>query len=246
MYLCSLKPMKNVTDMKHKLFTEDMKLADLIIANPHLLPTLPRFGIKLGFGDRRVGEVCRKNGLAPDFFLLMCNAYTFESYTPYPETIAETDMNYLVPFLIASHRYYLDTQIPHIERHMFNIIGDENSNYANALRTFFSDYKADITEHFDYEERNLFPYIADMQQDRRRNDYSIYDFVQTHSSSIEDKLSDLTLILFKYLPEKKSDNDVIDLIFDLMELTSDLNKHATIEDKILVPYVETLEKGADK
>ncbi|MBP5759592.1 MAG: hemerythrin domain-containing protein, partial [Bacteroidales bacterium] len=95
-------------------------------------------------------------------------------------------------------------------------------------------------------ERNLFPYIADMQQGRRRNDYSIYDFVQTHSSSIEDKLSDLTLILFKYLPEKKSDNDVIDLIFDLMELTSDLNKHATIEDKILVPYVETLEKGADK
>ena len=115
-----------------------------------------------------------------------------------------------------------------------------------ALRTFFSDYKADITEHFDYEERNLFPYIADMQQGRRRNDYSIYDFVQTHSSSIEDKLSDLALILFKYLPEKKSDNDVIDLIFDLMELTSDLNKHATIEDKIIVPYVETLEKGADK
>ena len=230
--------------MKNKLFTEDMKLADLIIANPHLLPTLPRFGIKLGFGDRRVGEVCQKNGIPADFFILMCNAYTFESYIPYAETIMDTDMQYLVPFLTASHRYYLDTQIPHIERHMFNIIGNENDSYANALRTFFNDYKNDIAEHFEYEEKTLFPYITDMQKGVPRGDYSIYDFVQTHSSSIEDKLSDLTLILFKYLPENKSDNDVIDLILDLIELTTDLNKHAMIEDKILVPYVEALEKGA--
>ena len=236
--------MKHTQDMKNKLFTEDMKLADLIVANPHLLPTLPRFGIKLGFGDRRVGEVCRKNGLPADFFLLMCNAYTFDDYNPYLETLVETDMSYLVPFLTASHRYYLDTQIPHIEHHMYNIIGEEKGSYANALRTFFADYKADVTEHFAYEEKTLFPYITDLQAGKRRPDYSIFDFVRTHSSSIEDKLSDLTVILFKYLPEKKSDNDVIDLIFDLMELTSDLNKHAMIEDKILVPYVEALEKGA--
>ena len=235
--------MKNISEMKTKFFTKDMRLADLIIANHHLLPTLPRFGITLGFGNRRVEEVCQKNGIPADFFILMCNAYTFESYIPYEETIMDTDMRYLVPFLTASHSYYLDTQIPHIERHMMNIIGGDNSNYSVALRTFFNDYKKDITEHFDYEEKTLFPYIADLQKGKKRSDYSIYDFVQTHNSGIEDKLSDLTLILFKYLPENKSDNDVIDLILDLIELTSDLNKHAMIEDKILVPYVEALEKG---
>ena len=235
--------MKNTSEMKQQLFTKDMRLADLIVANHHLLPTLPRFGISLGFGNRRVEEVCQKNGIPADFFILMCNAYTFESYIPYEDTIMETDMRFLVPFLTASHRYYLDTQIPHIERHMLNLIADDNSNYSLALRNFFNDYKKDITEHFDYEEKHLFPYITDMQNGKTRADYSIFDFVQTHNSSIEDKLSDLTLILFKYLPENKSDNDVIDLILDLIELTSDLSKHSMIEDKILVPDVEALEKG---
>ena len=49
--------------MKHLLFTERMKMADLVHANYRLLYVLPRFGIQLGFGDKSIEEICRAHNL---------------------------------------------------------------------------------------------------------------------------------------------------------------------------------------
>jgi transcriptional regulator, luxR family domain protein len=71
--------------------------------------------------------------------------------------------------------------------------------------------------------------------------YHIRDFAEVHSN-IEDKLNDLTQIIFKYLPANASPKESIELVFDIFQLSTDLNKHTLIEDKILVPYVEMLER----
>ena len=60
--------------------------------------------------------------------------------------------------------------------------------------------------------------------------------------NIEDKLGDLTNIILKYLPGDIMPKERISLLFDIFQLSSDLNTHAVIEDKILIPFVETLEK----
>ena len=65
--------------------------------------------------------------------------------------------------------------------------------------------------------------------------------MESHSN-IEEALTDLTQIIYKYLPSSVMPDDSIELIFDILQLTSDLGKHSLIEDKILVPYVETLER----
>ena len=56
-----------------KVFSENMKMADLILGNSKLLLMLPRFGMDLGFGDRSIAEVCRKSNVSPQFFLMICN-----------------------------------------------------------------------------------------------------------------------------------------------------------------------------
>ena len=43
----------------------------------------------------------------------------------------------------------------------------------------------------------------------------------------------------------KNDDDAIDMVFDILQLSQDLRKHSLIEDKILGPYVKQLEKNAD-
>ena len=68
--------------MEKLLFSEKMKLADLISVNHNLILMLPRFGIPLGFGDRSVEEICYMNNVPVDFFLLVCNVYAFDSYLP--------------------------------------------------------------------------------------------------------------------------------------------------------------------
>ena len=61
-------------------------------------------------------------------------------------------------------------------------------------------------------------------------------------SSLEGEL--ITAPSRSYLEGELHDDDSIDMIFDILQLSRDLRKHAIIEDKILGPYVKQLEKSS--
>ena len=224
------------------LFSKKMKLADLLLENHNLALILQRFGIELGFGEKTVANVCTQYNLPPDFFLLICNVYTDDQYLPSPKEIESIDMSALVPYLIASHVYYLDERIPHIEKHLTRIANECPESHKNILHRFFGDYKMEVEKHFQYEEQTVFPYINHLCQGKKAEGYTITQFEDNHSN-IEDKLNDLTNIILKYLPGDIMPKERISLLFDIFQLSSDLNKHNLIEDKILIPYVSSLEKS---
>ena len=221
------------------IFNEKMKLADLISANHKLILMLPRFGISLGFGDKSVEEVCETYHIPTDFFLLICNVYTFNDYLPELKEITSTKMDLLVPYLKASHHYYLQEQLPHIERHLHHIADQTEEKYGLLLKKFFTDYQAEVSEHFQYEEESVFPHILALQA-KENTPYQIEEFVKTHQN-VEDKLEDLTCIIYKYLPGNVLPAESIEIVFDILQLSADFKKHTIIEDKILVPYVQWLE-----
>ncbi len=224
--------------MQNNYFTENMKLADIITANYSLVLMLPRFNISLGFGEKSVKEICERNGISVHFFLLICNVYTFDNYTP--DNTSFTEMDFLVPYLSASHHYYMQERLPHIEHHLNKIADNIDEKYGTILKRFFTNYKDEVAEHFSYEEKTVFPYLNKMEQGIINEKYTIKEFSATHSN-IEDKLNDLIQIIFKYLPNNTSSVESIELIFDIMQLSNDLKKHQLIEDKILIPYVAQLE-----
>lgn len=229
--------------MTHKsYFSTRMKLADLISANYHIILTLPRFGIPLGVEDYSVKEICQRHHINPNFFILICNVYSFDNYIPTFEEIQSIEMNLLVSYLMASHKYYIHERIPHIEQHLHHIADKVENKYGDMLKQFFNEYKAEVINHFKYEEEKVFPYIKLLNTSQTdNNEYKIEEFITNHSN-IEDKLSDLTQIIYKYLPGNSLPEETIELVFDVMELSSDLNKHTIIEDKILVPYIESMER----
>ena len=85
------------------IFHADIKLADMLNINPQLILMLPRFNIGLGFGEKRVEEVCQQNNVPVNLFLLLCNVYTFDSYIPSQEEINQIDGSILVKYLKESH-----------------------------------------------------------------------------------------------------------------------------------------------
>lgn len=215
----------------------------MISANHKLILMMPRFGIPLGFGDKSVEEVCDTYHIPTDFFLLICNVYTFDDYLPELNEIVSTKMDLLVPYLKASHQYYLHEQLPHIERHLHHIADQTEEKYGQILKRFFTDYQAEVSEHFQYEEEYVFPHIIALQTNKPTR-YKIEEFVKTHQN-VEDKLEDLTCIIYKYLPGNVLPDESIEIIFDVLQLSADFKKHTIIEDKILVPYVHWL-KGERK
>ena len=228
--------------MKSRLFSSESRLSDLITAHPALLSMLTRLGISLGFGDRSIADVCEASGVDTDFFLLICNVYTFNNYVPSTAAILGTDMTGLVPYLEKSHSYYVDKRLPHIERHLDAIASKLGGRIGQVFISFFKEYSQEVEEHFGHEERQVFPHIRALMAGQRDTSYKIDDVLQSHSD-IEGKLNDLLNIVFKYVPPRVDDDNVLDVVYDILRLSEDLKKHTFIEEKIMVPLVKHLEKA---
>lgn len=218
--------------MKTRLFTSRMKLADMVAVNNNIILLLPRFGIRLGFGDCSVREVCAQYNIAVDFFLLICNIYTFDDYMPDDAELAAVDMRQLVPYLEASHRYYLNERLPHMERHLNHIASCAGNRTAAILKKYFADYRCEIKEHLEQEERELFPYLQRRQQGGA--EARVENFVQSHTN-LKDRLSDLTQIVYKYLPGDYMTEELVELVFGILQFADDIEKHSLIEERLLVP-----------
>jgi len=233
--------------------TPDMKLADVLFQNYSLLPVISRFNIKLGFGDKTVFEVCNESAVNIDFFLEITNSYVDEEYIPQME-LNSFPVSLIVQYLKKTHQYYLDEKIPEIERIMHMVIEAEKSSgdKFKLVENFFIEYKQELKNHIDREETKVHPYVLEIESAFLKNkisnelyarirNYSINDFASEHDN-VEEKLFDLKKIIIKYLPPCNSSGLCNTVLIELFRLEKDLNAHASLEDKVLIPKVSAMEE----
>ena len=216
--------------MKRTIFTGRMKMADMIASNYDLILMLPRFGIPLGFGDKSVKEVCREREVDENFFLTVCNIYTFDDYRPDDEEVARIDNRMVVEHLQASHRYYINERLPHLQHHLDHIADSAGEQQAAVLKKYFADYCREVRSHVRQEEKNL----SELTVDGGRWSVVSDHYLKSHDN-IRDKLNDLTQIIYKYVPGERLNEEMMELVFDIMQLSRDLEKHAMIEELLLLP-----------
>lgn len=221
--------------MKLSFFTSRMKMADLIAYNNDLILLLPRFGISLGFGDSSVREVCKAYHVSTDLFLMVCNIYSFDGYMPDEDGVSSIDIHSLVGYLQASHRYYLNERLPHMQRHLNNITAAAPKAVFEVLNKYFSDYRAEVARHFEHEEQSLFPFLKSLGGASPKS--LPVECLRSHEQ-LKDKLSDLTQIIYKYLPGDMLTEELMELVFGILQLSKDLEKHALIEELFLLPKQE--------
>ena len=227
------------------MFTRKTRFADMFSANNNLVLLLPRLGLSLGVGNKSVQEVCDGYGISPDFVLMLCNMYTFPGSEPDSDELRRIDMSMLVPYLRASHSYYINERMPHLERHLASVARQSDERCANAMVAFFEQYKSEMSEHFAYEEKVVYPYIESLRgsanADSADKQVRMKKLSRTHIGMV-DKISDLLQILYKYLPSHADTEELNELIFGLLQLSSDFERHAAVEERVLMPYIEMLEK----
>lgn len=235
-------------------FTLQTKLADIIHANYLLLPVFNRFGIQLGFGDITVEEMCKTKSLNAEFFLVIINSFHDHNFFP-QDRLQRFNLKLIIEYIKKSHSYYLDIKIPQIE-HLIHVLSTKSEaglkDQVNLIKKFFAEYKEEIVAHIQEEENNIFPYVLTIGNafaEGKVNEShkqlikgnSIAIFAEEHSN-IEDKLYDLKNIIIKYLPPVKDSSVSNALLTELFRLETDLNDHARIEDKVLIPKVLQIEQ----
>ncbi len=208
-----------------------MKMADMVATNYDLILMLPRFGIPLGFGDKSVKEVCREHSVDENFFLTVCNIYTFDDYRPDDDELSRIENSQVIEHLRASHSYYIEERLPHLQHHLDHIAERVGEQSASLLKKYFADYCREVRDHVRREERNLCAMLDSM----RSGSKGVSEQFQRSHDNIKDKLSDLTQIIYKYLPGERLNEEMMELVFDILQLSRDLEKHAEIEELLLMP-----------
>lgn len=252
--------------MNEIVLSGSTKLADIIEAEPRAMWLLPRFGIDLGVGDRTVAQACREKSIQVDFFILMVNVFLHPHYFP-GTRLRHVDVSLLLRYLAGAHDCYIGEKVPSLQSLVGQFLFHLDQPARGQLDKFFRDYIREVIEHIEYEEQVVFPYIESMlrrlhgppehengeeastrralparEADRRAIEkQGILEFERRHND-IEEKLSDLKNLLVKYVPPAGDRYLRIRILRELIELEQDLTDHARLEDKVLIPIVEQLEK----
>ena len=204
--------MKNV-----KMYEPQDRMITLIKDNYSVLQALSSFGINLGFGDKTVEETCELNGVDCYTFLAVVN------YTINGQTISDNDerisVSTLLHYLEASHRYYLDFQLPYIRREL-----QESISENDALG------------------KTLFPYVQSLLDGRPLPNYTVEMFSKHHESA-DKKLRELKLLIIKYLPgDAHLNSKLTATLYDIYNNEEWLQQHADVEDHIFTPAIRRMEQ----
>lgn len=219
-------------------------MADLVASDISLLTILQRLDIALGFGEATVAEVCAQHNISADLFLMICNIYSFRDYSPQIETLTDDDIRSITTYLRASHRFYSTICFPTLHNNIHRMVKELDDVSRRLIDKFYDDYDNEVTNHFRYEEEVVFPYIEELfaKDGCKENPYSIGQFEHNHSN-INEKLNDLKNIITKYLNEEYSSPLCFELLNDIYSVEKDLRKHSLIENRLLIPLVEKMERS---
>ena len=224
-------------------------LANVIHTNYRVLMVLDRMGIKLGFGNKTIEQITADYHINTGAFLIILNLFCNNRYIPEAGKQFEFIPDFLT-YLKNSHRYFLKEKIPAIQQNIKQLVYLLHDSKAEMVESFYNKYIEEVTEHIDYENETVFPFIEEMydaflnERDPslllKEYDIGIYG---EHHGDIEDVLKDLKNILIRHLPQKEQGKTRRSVLQQLFELESDLSSHTRIEDEVLIPLVKELENN---
>jgi regulator of cell morphogenesis and NO signaling len=224
----------------------------VMLENLQLLPLLPRFNLKQGFGEKSVEKVCKDHGVNTDFFLEIANAYLDEMYVP-GEGLSLFPLEIMVDYITSTHKYYTEIALPMVEEKVRRLMEGSklSEKEVRLVSNFFNDYKKDFMTHLAQEEEQILPYVLELERQsaleapdpgfiQKLQSYSISEFEKEHDR-LEISLKHLSEFIIKYLPPIDDLHLCHEVLQDLSLLMKDLVDHANVEDKILIPRVAELE-----
>ncbi len=240
------------------LITKNTKFSEIIFKNYHLIPIISRFGINFGFGDKSVEQVCAQYNIQTDFFIEIVNTFKDKKDKSSYEGLKNMPLSLTVNYLLKSHHYYNKVKLPNIERLIERLewSGENAETNKSVLKKFFSQYLKELKEHTGYEEREIYPYVLELERNynapsadaafmQKMERKSINDYADTHDA-INPALLDLKNIIIKYLQPSNNKELTETILTEVFKLEEDMNDHTKLEDHVVIPVAIMMENELKK
>lgn len=227
--------------MQPRQLRYDDVIIDIINDDYTILPLLSRFSIPLGVGNETLDDVCRRNAIDVKALLLVLNYIrTGIIDSSYINVVSPLEV---VRFLKNSHDYFINYKFGHIRKNLIGALDLESNSTNGLILKFFDTFVKKVEEHFQYEERKVFPYVEALVNGMK-SAYTIEIF-ERHHEEVGEALAELKNIILRYY-RTTVPNLMYDVLVDIYNCEEDLATHSDIENNLLIPMVYDLEKKSGK
>lgn len=189
-------------------------------------------------------------GIHPEFILALlqvqedANAFKKENFDRFR-------LEVLVDYIRKTHQYYLNKKLLEVEQSIHLLL----NSYPVAhpllllLNTFYKDYRNHLAKHIEMEEKQLLPYILQLEKLAEGNEkkmttpqqFTLQQFLDQHHDTEKD-LQEVRKTILHYSPPSGNQTPYRILLSQLQVFEKDLAVHALIEDEVLLPRAIELEK----
>lgn len=228
----------------HKTYiTQDSRMLDLINENHSMLLLLQHFDMDFAVDNKTVKQVCSENGVNIHAFIVIGNLYN--GFLPEQSDVMKIDdIKSVLLFLKNSHSFYTNSKYPELKYHLNKLTQNYKGNDFKLIENFFNDYFNEVLEHLGYEDEVAFPYFRRIIDEKATggSGFSAKEYLN-HHTDIETKLADLKNLFLRYISTKNDLNTKRQFLVTLFELEFDLKIHSIIEERVLIPLIEKIEKN---
>lgn len=234
--------------------TKDLILLDIVKDNPLLASVVDRFGITYSKWTMSLEKACEADQVNMNLLLEMLKAFGENNYFPQKE-LSQLPLQSIIEYLIKTHVYYINSRLPRIEQ-FIDLLVDHYGKFdvhLYLLKDYFEDYKRDMYAHICIEERDLFPYVLKLIKSAGEDlsslelfnlleQNAITRFINEHHH-VEDELGEIRRRLNNYSEANNHKVQITTLFYELRMFEIDLLTHGKVEDEILIPRAQEIEKG---
>ena len=202
-------------------------LSDAICGNPALIPVVARFGIRLGLGEKTIADVAAEHGVDAGFFTVVLNTFLDEDYFP-EKKLRAVERTQIIRYLHRTNHYYLDSQLPNIERHLraFAAHSRVADNSPELLLKLFGSFRDRLTAQIEREESEVFPALSEGGALPR-------SLPESADGGITEPLAEMRNILVRRLEGEYDMNLCHAVVFALDAIERDIVRHDRIRDRVL-------------
>ncbi|UZR92609.1 hemerythrin domain-containing protein [Chondrinema litorale] len=228
-------------------------LGDLISTDYLFKLIIKRFEVDQDDLQKSISTIRKENNVDLNFLTEILIA--FEDINSFSsQKLAEFPIKLVVNYLRKTHHYYISKKLPELEQTIYHLKQKNNNPTVQVLLHFFNDYKRSLLEHIEVEENELFPYVlfldyASSEKTDKVEAYykefgniSIETFMMEHDHEHETRLKEI----INYLAAREKNlNDQLSfkvLLTQFQALNKDLRVHEKLEEDVLLPKAQLLEK----
>ena len=204
-----------------------MKMAELLEKDSSILGVFARMGLSFGYGEATVEDVCASAGIDAKSFLVICKVYAQNGWRPGPEDFQGVDNNVIVKYLSRSHDYYVNVALKDLASDIGRMMVPCEEAHQRVIWKFFSDFKEELSKHFQYEETKVFPYVNDPAWRIALGTY------EEDHSGVEETLEDLRNLVMTHLPASADQQEAFKVLSEINSLAADIRCHILLEETAL-------------